>query len=230
MTSGLDTAGRRFVDVVVATVLLVVLAPWFVAVAVAVRLDSPGPILYRAPRVGRANQPFRMLKFRSMRPDADLLGAGVSGQHDARVTRVGHFLRMTKLDELPQLLNVLGGTMTLVGPRAESPQYLIHYLPHERTLLTVRPGLTGPGQIEFTRRQAAALNDVDEPDRYYVEHQLHDKLALDLDYLGNRTLRRDVAIVVATIAVVLNGGRAALPGGLRRPASSAGQNMRNARS
>ena len=198
-----DTAQRRLVDVVLSGALLLALAPVFVVVAIAVRLDSAGPVLYRAVRIGRDYEPFEMLKFRSMRADADRIGAGVSGDDDARVTRVGRLLRATKLDELPQLLNVLGGTMTLVGPRAESPQYVAHYLPSERLLLTVRPGVTGPGQIDFTRRQAAELNGVADADRYYVEHQLHDKLALDLQYVHDRSLRNDVAILLSTLALVV---------------------------
>jgi lipopolysaccharide/colanic/teichoic acid biosynthesis glycosyltransferase len=100
-------------------------------------------------------------------------------------------------------LNVLQGTMTLVGPRAESPQFVAHYLPQERLLLAVRPGVTGPGQIDFTRHQAAELNGVADPDRYYVEHQMHGKLALDLEYLRDRTLRNDVGILGSTLALVL---------------------------
>jgi lipopolysaccharide/colanic/teichoic acid biosynthesis glycosyltransferase len=198
-----DSKLRRLVDVVVSAVLLLVLTPLFVAVAIAVRLESAGPVFYRAARVGRNDEPFAMLKFRSMQADADRNGAGVSAADDARVTRVGLVLRATKLDELPQLLNVLQGTMTLVGPRAESPQFVAHYLPQERLLLAVRPGVTGPGQIDFTRHQAAELNGVADPDRYYVEHQMHGKLALDLEYLRDRTLRNDVGILGSTLALVL---------------------------
>jgi len=200
---GRDTSLRRFVDVACATVLLAGLAPLFAVLAVAVRLDSPGPICYRALRVGRDGKTFRMLKFRSMRPDADRLGPGVSGLDDPRVTRVGRVLRSTKFDELPQLLNVLHGTMTLVGPRAESPHYLRHYTAEERLLVTVRPGVTGPGQLEFTLRQAAELDGAGDPDRHYVEHQLHSKLALDLDYLRERRLAKDVEILATTIGLVV---------------------------
>jgi lipopolysaccharide/colanic/teichoic acid biosynthesis glycosyltransferase len=200
---GLDTGLRRLVDVVCATALLVGLAPLFAVLAVAVRLDSPGPICYRALRVGRDGKTFRMLKFRSMRPDADRLGPGVSGRDDPRVTRIGRVLRSTKFDELPQLLNVLHGTMTLVGPRAESPRYLRYYTAQERQLVMVRPGVTGPGQLEFTLRQAAELDGVGDPDRHYIEHQLHSKLALDLDYLRERRLRKDVEILATTTRLIL---------------------------
>jgi lipopolysaccharide/colanic/teichoic acid biosynthesis glycosyltransferase len=198
-----DTTLRRSVDVVVSLLLLAVLVPVLLAVAVAVRLDSPGPVLYRAVRVGRGGGQFRMLKFRSMTENADRMGAAVSGSNDPRVTRVGRLLRASKLDEVPQLFNVVGGTMTLVGPRAESPRYVAHYTAAELALLRVRPGMTGPGQLEFTRRQAAELDAVDDPDTYYVEHQLHDKLAADLAYLAARGPRRDVAVVADTVGLLL---------------------------
>jgi lipopolysaccharide/colanic/teichoic acid biosynthesis glycosyltransferase len=200
---GRDTLLRRLVDVLCATALLAGLAPLFAVLAIAVRLDSPGPICYRALRVGPDGKTFRMLKFRSMEPDADRLGPGVSGRDDPRVTRIGRVLRSTKFDELPQLLNVLHGTMTLVGPRAESPNYLRYYTAEERLLVTVRPGVTGPGQLEFTLRQAAELDGAGDPDRHYVEHHLHKKLALDLDYLRDRRLAKDVEILAATIGLVV---------------------------
>ena len=223
-----DTVARRLVDVVVASTLVVLLAPLLVALAVAVRLETPGPVLYRAVRVGRGGRHFRMLKFRSMIDHADQLGAAVSGRRDPRVTRVGRILRATKLDELPQLFNVVAGTMTLIGPRAESPHYLPWYTPIELELLRVRPGMTGPGQLEFTRRQAAELDGVDDPDAYYREHQLHDKLAVDLAYLAARDLRRDAAAVAETLGLPLHllvSGRA----GARRRAAAATDHAGNAK-
>jgi lipopolysaccharide/colanic/teichoic acid biosynthesis glycosyltransferase len=113
-------------------------------------------------------------------------------------------LRATKLDELPQLLNVVGGTMTLIGPRAEAPTYYHFYTPEERRrLLSVRPGMTGPGQIAFALRQAADLDGVEDPDRFYVEHQLHTKLALDVAYLDDRRLGRDVRVLLDTARLML---------------------------
>lgn len=197
-----DTTARRSADLLLAISLLVVLVPLFAVVSVAIRLDSRGPICYRAPRVGRGGIIFHMLKFRSMRPDADRVGPGVSGRNDPRITRVGRVLRTTKLDELPQLLNVLSGRMTLVGPRAESPRYLPYYTAAEHQLITVRPGMTGPGQLEFTLRQAAALDGVADPETHYIENQLHDKLRLDLTYLSDRRVRKDVEILAATCALV----------------------------
>ncbi len=203
MTGGIaDTAMRRVADVVFSGLLLVLLLPLFAIVALAIRVDSPGPVFYRAVRVGRGGREFRMLKFRSMVADADRRGPAVSGTADGRVTSIGRLLRKTKLDELPQLINVLAGTMTLIGPRAESPVFVRYYTQAELALFDVRPGMTGPGQLEFTVSQATELDGIDDPDRHYVEHQLHDKLALDLEYVRHRSLGRDVAAVVATLRVI----------------------------
>jgi lipopolysaccharide/colanic/teichoic acid biosynthesis glycosyltransferase len=136
--------------------------------------------------------------------DAERLGAAVAGRHDPRITRVGRFLRAAKLDELPQLANIVAGHMTLIGPRAEVPRYVRHYMEAERRVLTVRPGLTGPGQLLFSQEQAAEPDGAADPEREYVERQLHGKLALDLDYLHRRLLRRGLAILGQTVAVMLH--------------------------
>lgn len=195
-----DTIARRAVDVLAASVGIVVCAPLLAAVALAVRVDSSGPALFRQARVGRCGRPFVMLKFRTMRTDAEA-GPSVSGNDDPRVTRVGALLRRTKLDELPQLVNVVRGDMTLIGPRAEVAEYVAWYTPEQRQTLDVRPGLTGPGGIWFTVSQAAELDATDDPERAYLERQLPEKLALDLDYLRHRTLGQDLRILLRTVAV-----------------------------
>jgi lipopolysaccharide/colanic/teichoic acid biosynthesis glycosyltransferase len=206
---GADTAVRRLVDVMVALALLALLSPVLMLVAMIVRLDSPGSVLYRATRLGRGGEQFAMLKFRTMSVDADRCGPGVSGPRDHRVTRVGRLLRATKLDELPQLLNVVVGTMTLIGPRAEAPRYFAFYTSDERRrLLSVRPGMTGPGQIAFALRQAADLDGVEDPDRYYVEHQLHTKLAIDVAYLDDRRIGRDARVLLDTVRLMARSVRA----------------------
>ena len=199
-----DSGLRRAVDVVVALAALVLLSPLLALTALLIKLDSPGPVLYAQERIGRNGRPFRMLKFRSMVADAERLGAAVAGRHDPRITRVGAFLRATKLDELPQLVNVLVGHMTLIGPRAEVPRYVRHYRDDERPVLAVRPGLTGPGQILFSREQAAELDGAADPEAEYLERQLHVKLAVDLEYLRGRGLTRDLAILGQTVAVMLH--------------------------
>jgi lipopolysaccharide/colanic/teichoic acid biosynthesis glycosyltransferase len=198
-----DTWLRRASDVAVAAVGLVCLSPILLAIALAVRLESSGPALYRQERVGRRSCVFRLVKFRSMVDHADRLGALVSGRCDCRITRVGRLLRRSKLDELPQLWNVLVGDMTLVGPRPEVSRFLCHYTERERLLLTVRPGLAGPGQLFFTLEQAAELDDAMDPERHYVQSQLHHKLAVDLDYLACRSLKVDLWVLVRTAAMCL---------------------------
>ncbi len=201
-----DTASRRVADLVVASVGLAAASPLLAAIGVAVRLDSPGPVLFRQTRVGAGGRPFSMYKFRTMAVGADTVGPAVSGNADPRVTRVGALLRRTKLDELPQLLNVLRGDMTLIGPRAEVAKYVTHYSPEERETLEVRPGVTGPGGIWFTVAQAGELDESADPERFYIEQQLPEKLALDLEYLRRRSLWQDVKILAQTVAVSFRRG------------------------
>lgn len=194
---------RRIVDVVVASTSLVLLTPLFLLIALAIKLDSRGPVLYRQSRVGSGEIPFQILKFRSMVSEADRIGPKISGTTDPRVTRVGHFLRATKLDEFPQFWNVVRGDMTLVGPRAEVPEMIRHYTPEEREVLKVKPGLTGVGQLHFTTEQAKWLDSADDVEQFYIDHQLHDKLAIDLEYLRDRSWRKDLGVLWQTVKVVL---------------------------
>jgi lipopolysaccharide/colanic/teichoic acid biosynthesis glycosyltransferase len=191
----LDAAAKRGLDLAVAVLALALLWPLLLALALWVRLDSPGPALYRALRVGRDGQPFTMLKFRTMQVGADA-GAGITGAADARVTRLGRRLRAARLDELPQLINVLRGEMSLVGPRPESPRYVRYYTPEQLAVLRVRPGITGPTQLRF-RDEAARLTAADV-EAQYVGELLPAKLASDLEYVRTRTLWGDIAILLET--------------------------------
>ncbi len=197
-----DTLARRAFDVVVAVVSIILLAPLFGLVALVVLVDSGRPVLYRQERIGRGGRPIRIIKFRSMVVGADRSGALVSAQSDARVTRVGGFLRSSKLDELPQLVNVLRGDLTLIGPRAEVARYVTAYTDEELSTLAVRPGLTGAGALLFIR-QAAELDSATDAEARYVGTCLHDKLAADLDYLRRRSLWQDVRIITRTLAALL---------------------------
>jgi lipopolysaccharide/colanic/teichoic acid biosynthesis glycosyltransferase len=194
---------RRVVDVAASGLALVVLSPVFAVIALAIVLESGRPVFFSQERVGQGRRPFRILKFRTMVVDADRAGPKVSGQRDPRITRVGAFLRATKLDEFPQVVNVLCGEMTLIGPRAEVPDMIRHYTPEELRILEFRPGLTAPGQIYFTTDQAAELDGLDDADAYYVEHHLHPKLRMDLDYLRDRSVLLDVKIVAWTVKLLL---------------------------
>jgi lipopolysaccharide/colanic/teichoic acid biosynthesis glycosyltransferase len=198
-----DSAIRRAVDVTVGALAVVALAPVMIAIALLIRWTSPGPALYLQERIGRGGAPFRILKFRTMVTGADRDGVLVTGTRDPRITRVGAVLRAIKADELPQLINVLRGQMTLIGPRPEVARYVALYSHGERALLRVRPGLTGPGQLHFAAEQAADLDGLADPEEHYISHQLHPKLALDLDYVVRRCLRRDLAVLFQTVTALL---------------------------
>jgi lipopolysaccharide/colanic/teichoic acid biosynthesis glycosyltransferase len=204
-----DSAGRRAVDVLVAGTVLAIISPLLLLIAAGVRLTSRGPAFYRQIRVGQQGNPFTVLKFRSMVSGADRAGPLVTARADPRVTRVGRWLRDTKLDELPQLINVLRGDMTLIGPRPEVPRFIRWYSTEELQVLQVRPGLTGPGQIFYTQAQESATAVAGDPELHYASRELHPKLAIDLAYLQRRSVRTDLAIVLRTAWLVTGrGGRA----------------------
>ena len=169
MESELRLMAKRLFDLVVAYVGLILLTPVFLIVALLIMLDSRGPILYRGQRIGKDGAPFKMFKFRTMAANADRMGSALTRGRDPRVTRVGRILRKWKIDEFPQLLNVLRGEMSVVGPRPESPCYVEHYTPEQRRVLQVKPGLTGLWQVmgrsRLTYKQRRRL------DLFYVHHR-----------------------------------------------------------
>jgi lipopolysaccharide/colanic/teichoic acid biosynthesis glycosyltransferase len=197
-----DTLLRRAVDVTVGVAGVALSSPMLLTVAAAIRLTSPGKVIYRQVRVGRDGQLFEILKFRTMVTGADRAGPLVSGRHDPRVTPVGQWLRGKRLDELPQLFNLIKGELTLIGPRPEVPRFLPHYQKSELLLLGVRPGVIGPGAILFADSQSDQLDTVSDPEAYYVSRQLHPKLALDRAYLAERSLRRDISLLKDTVRVL----------------------------
>ncbi len=162
----------------------------------AVKLDSAGPVLFTPVRVGRGHRPFRVFKFRSMFVDSDK-GSAITSGVDPRVTRIGRIIRPLRIDELPQLLNVLIGDMSLVGPRPEAPSIVERYTAEQREVLTVRPGITGPTQLD-SLDEAARLPADAEPTEYYVRHLLPEKLAGDLHYVRTRTFAGDIRILLWT--------------------------------
>ncbi|CAG0959048.1 O-antigen biosynthesis protein WbqP [Planctomycetaceae bacterium] len=187
---------KRIFDVTTAVLGLLVLAPVFVIIGIWIKVTSPGPVFYRARRVGVHGALFRLYKFRSMAVAADRSGAAITAGDDPRITRIGRFLRRTKLDELPQLLNVLKGDMSLVGPRPEDPRYVASYTPEQRRVLTVRPGITSWASVEYRHEEqllsAATVDDV------YRREIMPQKLALDLQYLDRQSLRLDFRILWLT--------------------------------
>lgn len=193
---------KRAFDIAASAVGLLVLGIPLLVVALLVRLDSPGPALFRQVRVGRGGKPFRVLKFRTMRVDASS-GPLVTVQGDPRVTRRGATLRRYKIDELPQLVNVLVGDMSLVGPRPEVPEYATVY-PEQARVWSVRPGITDPLTLEL-RNESDLLKGIDDPDRYYREVLLPRKVEGYLRYIDERSFLYDVRVILETVAKVLSG-------------------------
>ena len=187
---------RRAVDVAAAAAGLLLLSPLFAALALAVKLSSRGPVLHRGERVGRGGRTFLLYKFRSMRVGE--AGPAITRKGDPRITAVGRLLRKTKLDELPQLLNVLRGDMSLVGPRPEAPRYVALYDAAQRRILSARPGLTSPASLRYKAEEEQLVGD--DWERVYVETIMPEKLRIDLDYLGRRTLASDLRVIAATLA------------------------------
>jgi lipopolysaccharide/colanic/teichoic acid biosynthesis glycosyltransferase/O-antigen/teichoic acid export membrane protein len=205
--AGTDSRMRRMVDILVAGIGLAVVGPVMLLLAAAVRLTSQGPAFYRQVRVGRSGEHFAIMKLRSMVSGADRTGPLVTSGADSRVTAIGAALRAAKLDELPQLINVLKGDMTLIGPRPEVPRFIPCYEDEELEILTVRPGLTGPGQIFYTEVQQTAVHNGEDPEQHYLNCELHPKLAIDLDYVRRRSLRFDLLIVVRTVLLLTKLGK-----------------------
>ena len=190
-------------DRLVAAFAIVLLSPVLLVIALAVRIDSPGPGLFRQVRIGRNGRRFRIYKFRTMIDGAHRIAANISPEGDPRITKVGRVLRGWYLDELPQLFNVLKGDMSLVGPRPETPEYVSLYTTEERRVLDVRPGLVGPSTLGFMD-ESERLADSLDPGRYYASVLLHERVRLDLDYLGRRSMRYDVALLIRQARAILS--------------------------
>lgn len=200
-----DRAAKRALDIAVAVPALVLLAPLGVVIAVAVRVESRGPVFFRQERVGRGGRVFRIHKFRSMRVDAS--GPSVTVGGDPRVTRVGAFLRSWKLDELPQLIDVVRGTMSLVGPRPEVPEFVALWPADARDIvLSVRPGITDPATVAL-RDEERLLAAATDPLEYYTTVLVPRKLRLYVAYVENRTAAGDLRLLLDTVAAVLRPAR-----------------------
>jgi lipopolysaccharide/colanic/teichoic acid biosynthesis glycosyltransferase len=195
----LGEAAKRALDIGLAAVLLLLIAPLVLMIVAAIKIDSPGPVLFRARRVGRRGTEFAMLKFRKMYHGA--VGPALTAADDARFTRVGRFLAQTKLDEIPQLVNVLKGEMSLVGPRPEDPSFVEMERDRYRTILSVRPGITGLSQLAFAR-ESEVLDPADRAG-HYVRAIFPQKLVLDTLYATRRSMRMDLAILRWTLLAVV---------------------------
>jgi len=189
---------KRTFDIVVSATALLLLLPLLVLLALAVALSSPGGAFFRQVRVGRGGKEFRLLKFRTMRPGSEAKGQITVGGRDPRITGIGYFLRRSKLDELPQLINVLVGDMSIVGPRPEVPKYVALYSPEQREVLNVRPGITSAASIAYIDENEILGRSAD-PHRAYIEEVMPAKLALDLAYVRHMSIGRDISIIWRTI-------------------------------
>lgn len=195
---------KRVFDILFALVLLIVLFPLLLLFALAVAFTSPGGAFFRQVRVGKDGRSFSLLKFRTMRPGSEAQGQLTIGGRDPRITAVGYFLRKTKLDELPQLWNVLIGDMSVVGPRPEVPKYVAMYSNEERIILSVRPGITGMASINYIDENEM-LARAGDPERAYIEEVMPAKLALDMKYVQERNFGLDLRIILATVGKVFGG-------------------------
>jgi lipopolysaccharide/colanic/teichoic acid biosynthesis glycosyltransferase len=200
--SKLSMSIRRLLDVVAAAIGLVVLSPLLLVIAALVKLHDGGPVFYKAKRVGKGGALFHLLKFRSMVVNADKTGQMVTTQADSRVTPIGRLLRKTKLDELPQLVNVLIGEMSLVGPRPESPKYVEMYTVEQRRVLNVPPGITSAASLKY--RHEEQLLTGPNWEEVYCREVMPAKLDIDLAYLEKRTLLSDFSLVLSTVKSMLN--------------------------
>ncbi len=193
---------KRLFDIISSLIVLVLLFPFFLLVAIWIMLDSQGGVFYRQVRVGMDGKKFNLLKFRSMTVGADKSGQLTIG-NDARITRSGKFIRKTKFDEFPQLINVIKGEMSIVGPRPEVPRYVKLYTEDQKKVLTVRPGLTDYASLEYFDEQSI-LGASDDPEMSYINEVLPAKLNLNLKYIAEQSLLVDFKIIFRTIGKIFN--------------------------
>lgn len=193
---------KRIFDVIVSAVILIVFLPLLLILALAIKIDSEGPVFYRQVRVGQYNKDFKIFKFRTMVANADKIGLPLTTGDDPRITRMGKLIRKCRLDEFSQLLNVLSGTMSLVGPRPEVRKYVDVYTPEYMATLLVRPGITATSSIAF-KDEDELLNAGGNPEEIYIHQILPPKMELNLKYMKRISILRDIGIMFQTVGAVL---------------------------
>ena len=194
---------KRLFDIIASGLGLIILTPLFLILAIWIKMDSKGPVFYRQVRVGRYNKDFRIFKFRSMRVGADKGSLVTIGGHDPRVARSGYLIRKFKLDELPQLINVFLGDMSLVGPRPEVRHYVDYWTLEQMHVLDVRPGITDPASIKF-RNENELMEKADDPEKYYIEVIMQEKIKLYLEYVNNNSFFYDLGLIFKTFKVIVS--------------------------
>lgn len=194
---------KRLLDIFSSALVLLLLLPLWLIIALAIVLESRGGVFYRQIRVGKGNKDFYLYKFRTMRTGSDQKGLLTVGERDSRITRVGYFLRKYKIDEFPQLLNVLKGDMSIVGPRPEVRKYVDMYTPEQMRVLSVRPGLTDIASIQYVHENEL-LAASDNPEKTYIEEVMPAKLALNLQYIDNQSVLGDLKLIWKTFVAILH--------------------------
>lgn len=189
---------KRLFDITASFFGILILSPLFIFISLWVGLSSKGGVFYKQIRVGRNNKDFKLYKFRSMRVNSDKQGLLTVGSKDSRITKAGYFIRKYKIDELPQLFNVLKGDMSFVGPRPEVRRYVDLYSEEQMKVLSVRPGITDPASIKY-RNENDILSSASNPEEYYIQHIMPDKLKINIDYINKRTFIKDIKIIFQTI-------------------------------
>lgn len=193
---------KRAFDIIASGLGLIVLSPLFLLLVIWIKIDSKGPVFYRQVRVGRGNKDFRIFKFRSMSVGADKGSLVTIGGHDPRITRSGYFIRKFKFDELPQLINVFVGDMSLVGPRPEVRHYVDYWTPEQMHVLDVRPGITDPASIKF-RNENELMEKAEDPEKYYIEVIMQEKIKLYLEYVEKHSFFYDLGLIFKTFWVIV---------------------------
>ena len=192
---------KRLFDLLLSAIALLVLSPFLLITAIIIGLTSPGGIFFTQVRVGKEMRPFRLYKFRTMRPDAEFSGQLTVGMRDPRITGIGYFLRRYKLDELPQLLNILIGDMSIVGPRPEVPKYVALYDAEQQKVLSVKPGLTDYASLQYINENEI-LGRAADPEKTYIEEVMPAKLLLNLQYIQDKSLMTDLRIIFRTVGSI----------------------------
>lgn len=189
---------KRLFDITASFFGIIILSPLLIFIGLWVGLSSKGGVFYKQIRVGKNNKDFKLYKFRSMRVNSDKQGLLTVGSKDSRITKAGYFIRKYKIDELPQLFNVLKGDMSFVGPRPEVRRYVDLYSEEQMKVLSVRPGITDPASIKY-RNENDILSSASNPEEYYIQHIMPDKLKINIDYINKRTFVKDIKIIFQTI-------------------------------
>lgn len=193
---------KRFFDFFIASIGFLVLLPVFIIISIVIKTSSKGPVFYIQQRIGRYSVPFNLYKFRSMKVGSDKKGLLTLGDNDTRVTKIGYFIRKSKIDELPQLINVILGDMSLVGPRPEVIKYVKLYTDKQKEILKVRPGVTDLASIKY-RDEAEILKTKSDPEKFYIDEIMPDKLEINIKYLNEANIIKDINVILQTFFKIL---------------------------